>query len=202
MLPRHDPDQGIKTSSNGRQMNKTSDPFDAGKHLIPLGSRFVPMSEGELRAIEHEVGATLPSAYRAFAQRYGASMTNGLTMFSSIVHLPEYITKDGWALFGSFFGASSEEYDGANSLAWNVENYRDRIPAWLLPIGDDDGSDVICLAVSGRNRGKVFFWDARQEMGEQEKIELGAPDRHKNIYLVADSFDEFLHRLRVTPERL
>jgi hypothetical protein len=156
------------------------------------------MNEGEMRTIEQEIGATIPSAYRSFVQRFGACTVSGVATFSTIDRLPQYITRDGRALFGTFFGASSETYDESNSLVWNVENYKDRIPDWLLPIADDGGGDILCLAVSGPDRGKVYFWDMRQEMGEVERNALGVSDRHKNIYLVADSFDEFLYRLSVS----
>lgn len=63
----------------------------------------------------------------------------------------------------------------------------DRIPKQLLPIACDPFGNDICLAISGRRRGKVYFWD--------HELELGVPSWF-NVFFVAKSFDNFIDILR------
>jgi hypothetical protein len=77
--------------------------------------------------------------------------------------------------------------DGPNEdIRRTYEEYRDRIPNGLLPIARSI-SDPICLGIAPENFGQVFLWDSAEE---------GSDD---NLYLVADSFTEFLTRLYPDP---
>ena len=56
-------------------------------------------------------------------------------------------------------------------------------PRELLPIAIDAGGNQVYLALAGLQPGAIFLWMNWQD-----------------IYLVADSFDEFMHSLRPVDE--
>ncbi|RYF36106.1 MAG: SMI1/KNR4 family protein, partial [Cytophagaceae bacterium] len=57
-------------------------------------------------------------------------------------------------------------------------------PEELLGIGDDPGGNSICIAFKGLRPGAIFYWRENGWQGEQ------------NLYLIADSFDDFVGLLR------
>lgn len=81
-----------------------------------------------------------------------------------------------------------------------------RIPATLLPIADDGQVDQICPGVGGREAGKVYFWDLQNEpLTEEEHLEdYGKPMppevKFRNVYFVAESFEDFLKRLEISAD--
>jgi hypothetical protein len=60
-------------------------------------------------------------------------------------------------------------------------------------MGDPFGN-AICLGVTGRWRGKVYFWDHDSEPDLDEWD--GSVDTAENITLLAHSFTDFVARLR------
>ena len=60
------------------------------------------------------------------------------------------------------------------------------IPAELMPIGCDAGGNRVCLGVTGKQCGKVFFLDH-----EEPGIKDGKPT-YDNAGVIADSFNAFL----------
>lgn len=76
---------------------------------------------------------------------------------------------------------------------YNLVNYATlflgRVPKNLLPIAVDPGGNLICLSVAGADRGRVYFWEHEEESQE------GETPGYENVYLVANSFDEFLDSL-------
>jgi hypothetical protein len=63
------------------------------------------------------------------------------------------------------------------------------VPAGFLPLAVDPGGNLICLVISGTNTGKVYFWD------HEEEVEEGQQPGYSNVYLIANSFNEFLNSL-------
>lgn len=78
-----------------------------------------------------------------------------------------------------FYGISTDkDFNILRNFALFENVYMEK----YLPIGEDPGGDLICLDVSGENEGKIYFWDH----------EVAPPN---NLYLVANSFTEFLEKL-------
>jgi hypothetical protein len=78
------------------------------------------------------------------------------------------------------------------NLDWNLDVFRDRIPADLLPIATTEGADKICLRVAGERTGAIFFWDGHARAGE------------RNLYVLAEDFASFvasLHADELSPRR-
>ncbi len=69
--------------------------------------------------------------------------------------------------------------------------HRTSIPDDLLPIGVDWGGNYLCIAIKGKNLGRVYFW-SHEEQGE---IGVGEIPGDRNVYFVSNSFNEFIKSL-------
>ena len=67
--------------------------------------------------------------------------------------------------------------------------YHNRIPPELLAFGYSPGGDNFCIAIAGKNLGKIYYWDHDYEVEEDE-----IPG-YQNITLLCDSFTEFIDSL-------
>ncbi len=168
--------------------------------LVPIGETFAPISEAELSSIENTLVVTFPSDYRLFLVQYGCATFEEYVDFQPLDRLPSHISAEGTGHFAYFYGAESEE---ANSLSSNIKAFRGRIPGTMIPIGDDGGGNQICLGIRGTALGKVFYWDHEAEADEDENAdrdshEVAATSPATNVYLVAESFGDFIRRLVIS----
>jgi hypothetical protein len=88
-----------------------------------------------------------------------------------------------------FFGIDPSDSDDLDRVC---EVYTDRVPPDLLPIASDSFGNVICVGIRGKRRRRIYFWDHEDEFDDNGQ---GRQD-YGNVYLLADSFDEFLGKLR------
>jgi cell wall assembly regulator SMI1 len=151
-----------------------------------------PNEPAGLKAIvdlEQELGVTLPDDYRNFLMQHNGG----------------YPEPDGFRYYsrypGNYFGDSVNVeramvdrflalYDGEyNNLQNYREMYQGRVPSEMLPIANDPGGNLICLAIRGNNLGKVLYWKHEEEADEGEVA------NYSNIYFVADSFVQFVDSL-------
>jgi hypothetical protein len=90
---------------------------------------------------------------------------------------------------------------GLQSNLWNVfgtwDALRDRMPAGLVPIGDQGMGDQICIDVSEAGNGRIFSWGHEEDPGPPDA--QGQPG-WRNTFLVATSFTDMLRRLHKAPE--
>ena len=73
----------------------------------------------------------------------------------------------------------------------------------MIPIADDGGGHQICVGIKGKECGKVYYWDHHNEWDEQDYLEdYGEPMpsdvKFQNVYLIAESFEDFIRRLQKT----
>lgn len=158
------------------------------------------LDEVHLSKIESQLGYRLPDDYRKFLRDYAGIIFN---------HAVYNINEDGYwtdeTIF-MFYGSTDEE-TLADNYHQGRQNYcledgyewypglhlvRDistpvalmEWPEELLPIGSDAGGNQICLSLFGLRPNAIFFW-------------RNAPfSDAQNLYLIADSFDEFMHLLK------
>lgn len=141
-----------------------------------------PLSESDVVQIEAQLGLSLPAEYRGFL----------------LAHNGGYPEPDVFAIRNNPFDDHGlvhyflcvEEGDVYNLIEW-VEDFRGRIPPDFLPVACDPGGNIICLSISGKDVGKVYFWDHEEEVEVDEDKTPG----YDNVYLIADSFQEFLGSL-------
>lgn len=143
-----------------------------------------PLMDSEIIDLENQLAVSLPPDYTAFLREYNGGFPQ-----------PNVFTIKGFSLdnrgvLAFFFGVEQGE---PLDLADNKSIFRNRVPPELLPVGADVFGNLICLAVSGPNRGKVYWWFHEEEADE------GEPPTYDNIYFVADSFSDLLNNLTELP---
>lgn len=151
------------------------------------------ITAADIRDLESKLDARLPAAYRRFLSRYNGGIPD-----------PHHFRDEA---LSRFYSVRAREK--SNDLMANHRRMRRWLPAGVMPIADDAFGNEICLAIQGKNRGKVYFWDHE---GGIERIDpriqfpwldlSDLPDDyefkgddwpgHPDLTLIADSFDEFL----------
>ena len=87
------------------------------------------------------------------------------------------------------YGATKENY---SSIVKQYEEYLDRIPEGLVPIGRDEFDNQICIAMDSDHYGEIYFWDHEfMEPIFEEETELEI----NQMPLLANNFNEFIHKL-------
>jgi len=141
-----------------------------------------PLNQLEIRNTEKKINANLPLSYKNFlmAHNGGQPIPNAYPIANCPV--------DTHGLVHFFFCiCEGDMYD----LIDYVDTYHNRLPEYFLPIACDPGGNLICLVTAGPQAGKVYFWDHEEE--------LTALKTYANVYLIAESFDEFLESLMELP---
>jgi cell wall assembly regulator SMI1 len=144
---------------------------------------FPPASADEIERVESELGVELPGDYRAFLQRQ-----NGGDLEEN------FLPPEADASARYLYSAGPNDDDDIDDLVTAATFYSPDSPAdpeidpAYLPIGEDDGGNVVCLKVRGDDRGAVYFWahDAFEGTDPFERL--------------ADSFGEFFEALRPIEE--
>jgi len=140
------------------------------------------VSEEQIAAVERQLGSSLPRDYRDFLLAHNGGRVR-----------PAVFSVHGNPHFGSkcvvhFFNAIDP--GKSHDLLWKAEIYRNRMPLGFLSVASDPGGNQICLVLSGSNIGKVVFWDHHCEEMDEDM-----PPSEDNVYLIANSFTEFLESL-------
>ncbi len=128
---------------------------------------------------EEIIGLKLPKDYKLFLNlTNGGKPKNRYFLYKNKIN-------DG-SLLSVLFGFTDNKY---KSIMRYYRKYKNTVPYCTIPIGIDQGSNMILLTVSGPHYGKVYFADHETET---EKFE--------NLILIADSFDEFINGLKSEDE--
>lgn len=135
------------------------------------------ISEERLAQVEERLGIEFPVDYRSFMLKY-----NGGEPSPNSFQFKEFDGDYTDSLVLMFLAIDSEKFN----LEQEVEIYAGRIPDHLVPIAADPFGNVICIAVAGPSAGAIYFWDHEEE---------GDVLNNDNVYLIADTFTEFLDLL-------
>ena len=132
----------------------------------------------DIKILEANLKITLPSNYKNFLLKYNGGKPN-----------PDCFPIEGlknnpYGGVRLFFGIDRDIQ--SNNIDWNYDVMRGRLPTGLLPIASNGSGDILCLALSDVDEGKLYFWDY---YGEQN------PPTFDNLYFIANSFGEFLDSL-------
>ena len=141
-----------------------------------------PLPEPDIAQIELALECRLPDDYREFLLRYGRGIVCLAGAESDVLPGLE-------ALFGQ---APGKHYD----LLTNHEEFRGRLPGELVPIGET-GCDLVCLAVRGENRGRIYSWDPQEDPGWYSGPPP-KPDIWSSSRLCARSFAELMDSLSIS----
>lgn len=134
-------------------------------------------NEEAIRSLESELGHSLPESYRQFLMELnGGRPAPSAFWFQTASGESDSMVDWFYTL------APDDDYN----LRDNLNIFRDRIPAGLIPIACDPFGNQILLGVTNRH-GAVFFWD--------HELESGGDPTWDNVLSVASSFSEFLEML-------
>ncbi|GAB3939867.1 hypothetical protein GCM10028805_00780 [Spirosoma harenae] len=138
-------------------------------------------SRDDIHNLEEKINSKLPADYESFLLTYngGIPMKNRFLINSS----------QGFDSISVFFGLSFEK--SHLNIDYLLDYYAERFPLGIIPVGEDPGGNYICLdANQGESYGKVYFYDHEIDNEDAQ----GNPTRD-NLFLVADSFTEYLKSL-------
>lgn len=131
---------------------------------------------------ENKYSIVLPISYRKFLIQFNG----GLTAKGSEVFLINEYQKS--SIIDKFYGLNIKE---SSNIEFYLDNYYDIFPGGIIPIGEDPGGNYICLNANGNeDYGKIYFYDHEID-NENEDGTLN----WNNLYLIANSFTEFLEKL-------
>jgi cell wall assembly regulator SMI1 len=139
------------------------------------------VTDSQLDDLEKYFGVKFPQAYRDFM----------------------LITNGGIPLHGCFDSKDGKESSSVSFYTVLPGNSRDavennkarehRLPRGFVAIGDDGGGNEICIDCNeGQEYGKIYFWD---HDNEADQAQGETPETVENIYLLGDTFSEFLEGL-------
>ena len=132
-------------------------------------------------------GLTLPLEYKQFLLT-----SNGGRPTPNVFEVPKW--HGSGSGLGSFYGIHDGPKTKRLDLACNT--YDERIPADLLPIAYDAFDNNICIGWKGKRSGKIYFWDHEDEIDEDGCFRTD----YRNVFLVANSLQEFLDNLMTLEE--
>jgi hypothetical protein len=155
------------------------------------------ISDRDIDAFEAKIAARLPRPYKTFLQAHNGGVPE-----------PPYFGKERIpSVLQIFYGLRVKKK--IDDLAANYRRMRSTLPTDVISIAVDTFGNEICLAIRGKNRGKVYFWDHE---GAPERVDIRAkypmiqfkphvtPQEpikddwpgHPDLTLIADSFAKFL----------
>jgi hypothetical protein len=164
--------------------------------VAPIEGMCIPISDSEVSELEEAIDHQLPPSYRAFLQKFGASIFNEFIEFTPMENLSRKISRDGKGIINLLYGAKGHSpYD----LISTYDTYKDRMPSGFLSIGDNGIGDQIAMKMDD---GTIYYWDHHNEWDEEDFKGLPIPAdlKWKNLTLISTSFDDFLSRLSIRPE--
>jgi hypothetical protein len=111
-----------------------------------------PPSGDELEAFEAELGTALPEGYRQFLLRPpGGSLDGSRTALRA---------RQRPSAFASWADSGEGTRSGPHGAATRGRRPASRALLWIM---DDPGGKAVCLGLSGRHRGRVYFRDHDEE---------------------------------------
>jgi hypothetical protein len=148
------------------------------EHQPPVSSAALATAEKRLAELGHHI----PPSYRAFlAEHNGGEPVRAVFSF-------QQDNKDQSDSVKVFFGIAPSP-DG--DLVDAAESVSGRVPAEVLPIGEDSFGNLICLDGREGRDGPVLFWDHEHE---------GEPPDEANLYEIAPDLQTFLNSLYEDPD--
>ncbi len=142
------------------------------------------ISKEEILEYQNNNNIILPKDYESFILKNNGGRLIKVNTFPMAESIIEKYAFEGIDCFLSF-----NEKTYYKSIDSYLKTYISRLPNDLFPIGYGPCGDLICLCIHGKNYGKVYFWDHEREAEE------GREPTYDNVYLVANSFTDFINSL-------
>jgi len=149
--------------------------------MINIRNSKTPTSDEAIKTIEEKFGIALPVEYRNFLLSH-----NGGRVTPAVFRFKKQSGKYADSCVDWFLAIYDGEFDNFESYFETYKLDQQRLPPELVPIAHDPGGNLICISVSGSQKGAVFFWDHENE------CDIGETPTFANVHLIADSFSMFL----------
>lgn len=151
------------------------------KNELAFEETKINTSESAIASLEKRLDIVLPSEYKEHILKYNGGYPNKEC----------FDTQGGGRSKIHYFYAI---YDGKYSnfeKSFNTFKVKEkRMLTHILPIAHDDGGNQICISIGDNDYGYIYFWDHEKETDEPG---------YDNMYLIANSFNEFLDSLFECP---
>lgn len=133
------------------------------------------VGEADIRALEKAVGVALPADYAGFLREH-----NGGSPTPSLLDVAATRTVSIQLFFAVLSASANQTVAGVKA------QFRDRMPAELVPIARDSAGNLLLIGAGG----EIGFWDHELEADDD-----GAQPYYANITTVAPSFTALLGRI-------
>lgn len=140
------------------------------------------LSENDIIRLEQTYEIRIPFEYKEFLKEYGGCYVKDDFMYM-LKEASPVTPEDGFDSIGYFYGSRNENI--FDVIKANINT----LGKELLPIADADGGDLICMGTEGVYKGKIYYWYHEGAFENEE-------DKRGKIYLIAESFDEFILNFR------
>lgn len=148
--------------------------------MIDIKTHGSPIEEDDFKKFSSQIGYFFPDEYFLFLKdNNGGYLDNYVAEYQGLNKL-----KSKFILAG-FYGLG---IDSNNDLRSKYELYNGRVPEGCVPIGYDVGGNQVCINLTTKNYGFIYFWDHENELEEDNSIE--------SLYYIASSFNEFLNSIK------
>ena len=131
------------------------------------------------------LGRKFPKDYRDFLLQYNGG--------SVVPNCFDFLNGQPGSLVHFFMKINSK--DIYNDLLSNIRTFNQRIPTSFISIAGDPFGNQVCIAISGPEYGKIYFWDHENEADD------GEPATMDNMTLITQNFSDFLNSLHLPPEK-
>jgi len=156
--------------------------------MITFSQTEAPLTDGQIKEIEKFVGLEFPIQYRKHLLKYnGGQCSPNVFIFNENGEITDSMVD--W-----FLAIYDGEYDNLKQEIEWVKIEEKRMPTHILPIAHDPAGNLICISCKGNDKGYIYFWDHEQEVD----YSITDDSDYSNLYLIAESFDEFIDGLRET----
>lgn len=157
------------------------------RHLAIEGAKSPP-SDSQLRAIEDELGAKLPTSFREYLN----SANGGYLEY--VIDMPAGTGQVEGLSFCGLFSADIGTFCDETFIG-EIRSGREhtKIPKGVLPFARDGGGSIVYLDLTQNGNGRVVAF--------VEGLPGWAGKRTESVFIeVASSFDEYINKLRVDIE--
>ncbi|KTD85742.1 SMI1/KNR4 family protein [Paenibacillus etheri] len=130
------------------------------------------LTESRLQDFERIIRVKLPQQYREFLLKNNGGYLR-----------PYYFTiskEQGNGMVNIFYGIG-EMYGNLNK---KIDIFDDIMDIGFIPIADDPGGNQICLGLTEKPFGNIYFWIHDED-----------PEDMNNMYFFTKDFEEFLEKL-------